>query len=424
MNVLVIGSGGREHAIGWKLEQSPRVNKVFYAPGNGGTPAQMNTGINPLDTEALVAFARDSGIEMTVVGPEAPLQNGAVDAFRAEGLRIFGPDKRSAQLECSKAYAKAFMQKYAIPTADYAVFDNAGEALDYIRNKSVPVWLKADGLAAGKGAVYCPDETQAKQTLDAMMCDRVFGDAGARVVVEECLSGPEVTLLCFCDGKTIVPMESASDYKRAKDGDEGDNTGGMGCVSPSFYYPQDPSAVSDIVDKTLAGIQAEGLDYRGVLYIGLMMTPHGPKVIEYNARFGDPETQVILPRMETDLLDIIYAAEERRLHEINIRWKPQKAVCVVVASGGYPGEYATGYPITLPGETNGSIIFHAGTKRSGPDGSLGFEGQLLTNGGRVLGVTALADHFLQARSLAYETVSQIRFKDCYYRKDIADCPKL
>lgn len=411
---MIIGSGGREHALGWKLSQSPDCGQLYFAPGSGGTAALgENTGIPVTDVTALADFAAQHAC-FTVIGPELPLSLGCADVFRARGLRVFGPDKRAAMLESSKAYAKEFMQKYDIPTAAYAAFDSPEAALAAVEKHPYPLWIKADGLAAGKGAVFCADVHDARQTVSAMMRDKTFGEAGERIVLEEHLEGRELTLLCFTDGRTLLPMESARDYKRIYDQDEGPNTGGMGSISPVPGYTTE--CCGQIAERTLTGIQNEGLDFRGVVYIGLMLTSKGPKVIEYNARFGDPETEALLPRLETDLFSVLQAAEARLLHTITLKWKPETAVCVMLSSGGYPGVYTTGHAIegldnggmSVPGA--GAVVFHAGTSLNGDT--------IVTDGGRVLAVTALGRDADDARQNVYTAVERIHFKDRHYRKDI------
>lgn len=414
--VLVIGSGGREHAIGWSLNQNPDV-ELYFAPGNGGT-AQLgsNVDIKVDEIEKLADFAQKYHIHLTVVGPELPLVLGIADVFRERGLRIFAPCKRGAQLEGSKAFAKSFMQKYGIPTARYDEVTSLDEGKSVLERSTYPVVIKADGLAAGKGVVICTDKIEAENTLRDMLEAKVFGQAGSRVVIEEYLTGKEVSLLCFTDGETINLMETASDYKRALDGDMGLNTGGMGCISPSPYYTHGQTdgicsnnSINDIAWKTHEGINAEGFDYRGVIYIGLMLTPGGPKVLEYNARFGDPETEVLLPRLDCDLFEVMEAVADKRLEFAGPTWKKEKAVCVVLTSKGYPGDYDTGFEITIPDGLS-STVFHAGTSVK--------DGTLVTGGGRVLTVTALGNDLEAARSAVYEDIEKIHFEGKSYRSDI------
>jgi phosphoribosylamine--glycine ligase len=409
MNILIIGSGGREHALGWKIAQSGDCGKLYFAPGNAGTTKLgANINIAVTDIEDLACFA-ESHVDFTVVGPELSLSLGAADVFRKRGLKVFGPDKNAARLETSKAYAKGFMKRYGIPTAAYDVFDRAEDALESLPARAYPLWVKADGLAAGKGALFCADETAARNTVLSLMKNQSLGAAANRVVLEEHMDGREVSLLCITDGHTMLAMDSARDFQRAFDNDAGPNTGGMGCISPVPDFL--PGSADNIVRRTLAGIIAEGFDYRGIVYIGLMLTGQGPKVVEYNARFGDPEAQVLLPRMESDLLEALLAAEERKLAEIHLRWKPQPAVCVAIASGGYPDEYTTGYKIkNIPGDTAESVLFHAGTALR--------DGAAVTSGGRVFTAAGWGADSDAARKNAYDLAGKVLFKDMHYRKDI------
>jgi len=405
-NVLIIGNGGREHAIGWKLKQNPNL-RLFFAPGNGGT-AEIgdNIDIKVDDIIKLADFAEAYKMDLTVVGPELPLTLGVVDEFNKRGLKIFGPNKSAARLEGSKTFAKDFMKKYNIPTAEYDSVSSIEEGKEVLLNRRFPLVLKADGLAAGKGVIVCNSISEAVSVLEDMMNEHVFGDAGNKVVIEEFLVGKEVSLLCFADSNIIVPMETASDYKRALDKDLGANTGGMGCISPSPYYT--PRLGDEIAEKTLAGLKSEGIDYQGVLYIGLILTSDGPKVLEYNARFGDPETQVLLPRLDTDLYEIALAVAEKRLAECKMKWKNNKAVTVVMASAGYPGKYEPGHEIEV--KQTRSTVFHAGTKFE--------DGKLFTDGGRVLAVTATGDTFDSARKAVYRDIENITFSGAQYRSDI------
>jgi phosphoribosylamine--glycine ligase len=410
MNVLIIGGGGREHAIGWKIKQSPSLDKLFFAPGNAGT-AEIgeNIAIKTDDFAALANFAKANAVGVTVVGPEAPLQGGIVDYFKQKGLRIFGPARAGAALEGSKSFAKAFMQKYGIPTASYETFGSAPDALDALDGRRYPVVVKADGLAAGKGVVICGGKDEAAAAVKAMMNDKIFGGAGDRVIIEEFLEGSEASLLCFTDGETLVVMESAGDYKRALDANKGPNTGGMGSVSPAFGYSSDMGEA--IAQKTLVGLKEEGFDYRGVIYIGLILTDDGPKVLEYNARLGDPETQALLPRLDSDLLGVINAVVDGELKNVEIKWKKEAAVSVVMTSGGYPGAFGAGYVIDgIPPSTDRTAVFHAGTVLC--------DGKPVTSGGRVLAVTALGTDIEAARKAAYRDVEKITFKNSHYRKDI------
>jgi len=406
MKVLIIGSGGREHAIGWKLKQNPEV-MLYFAPGNGGT-AEIgeNVSINVDEVIKLADFAKAQDVDFTVVGPELPLTLGVADEFNRRGLRIFGPGLEGAKLEGSKAYAKQFMQKYDIPTAEYDTVTDYEKGLGILEERNYPLVIKADGLAAGKGVIICADKIEAGAALKDMLENDVFGEAGSKVVIEEFLTGKEVSLLCFTDGETILPMETASDYKRALDNDLGANTGGMGSISPSPYYTS--GLGDDIANKTLFGIKNEGMDYRGVIYIGLILTAEGPKVLEYNARFGDPETEALLPRLDMDLAQVINAVIDKRLSQCKLIWKEEKAVCVVLTSAGYPASYETGFAIGIP-EVK-SLVFHAGTTAN--------DGEVLTSGGRVLAVTAIEKSFEKAREVVYKDISDIRFKGKTYRKDI------
>ncbi len=416
MNVLVIGGGGREHTIIWKLSQSPKTDKLYCAPGNGGISELAEcVPISVMDFDALISFAKEHAIDLTVVAPDDPLAAGAVDAFEAAGLKAFGPRKNAAIIEGSKAFSKDLMKKYNIPTAEYETFSDSAAAIKYItdRNK-FPIVVKADGLALGKGVIIAANLDEAADAVHEIMDNKVFGSAGSRVVIEEFLTGPEISVLAFTDSKTIKPMVSAQDHKRAYDNDKGPNTGGMGTFSPSRIYDAAlaDECMENIFLPTVNAMNAEGRTFKGVLYFGLMKTPEGVKVIEYNCRFGDPETQVVLPRLKTDLLDIFNAVVDERLDEIAIEWTDNAAVCVVLASGGYPKKYEKGYPIDgiKHAESLGALVFHAGTTYN--------DGTFKTNGGRVLGVTAVGDNLDSAIKKAYEYVDLISFKDMHYRKDI------
>ena len=412
MKVLIIGSGGREHAIGWKLKQNPEI-KLFFAPGNGGTSEiGDNVDIEVDEIQKLTGFAEENKIDIAVVGPELPLTLGITDEFHKRGLKIFGPGKEGAKLEGSKAYAKEFMKKYGIPTAKYNAVTSMDEGKLLLEQCSYPVVVKANGLAAGKGVIICIDKNEAEAALRDMLETHIFGDAGNLVIIEEYLVGKEVSLLCFTDGKTIIPMETASDYKRALDNDKGANTGGMGSISPSPYYTSGMG--DDIAKKTLEGIKNEGFDYCGVIYIGLILTTEGPKVLEFNARFGDPETEALLPRLESDLSEILSAVVNKRLSDCQINWIGKKAVSVIIASEGYPASYETGFHIDIP-ETK-SLIFHAGTSRDKE--ASGDDGKPKTAGGRVLAVTALGECFDEAREIVYNDVKKINFQGSRYRSDI------
>jgi len=412
MKILIIGSGGREHAIGWKLKQNPDVT-LYFAPGNGGTAdIGENVNIKVDEISKLADFAKKEKVDMTIAGPELPLTLGVADEFNKRGLKIFGPGAEAAKLEGSKAFAKRFMQKYGIPTAQYDSVTTLDEGIQILEQRTFPLVIKADGLAAGKGVIICQNKAEAKTALKDMLESSIFGDAGNTVVIEEFLTGKEVSLLCFTDGETIIPMETASDYKRALDNDMGANTGGMGSISPSQYYT--PGLGDEIAAKTLKGIKNEGFDYRGVIYIGLILTPEGPKVLEYNARFGDPETEALLPRLESDLTEIVSAVVEKRLCECKICWSDKKAVSVIMTSEGYPGQYETGYEIDIP-ETE-SLVFHAGTtKKAGEPSPC-----LVTAGGRVLAITSLGSSFNDARNIVYNDIKKINFKGKTYRIDIGD----
>jgi len=406
MKILIIGSGGREHAIGWKLKENADV-KLFFAPGNGGTSEiGENVSINVDEIQKLAIYADEKKIDITVVGPELPLTLGIADEFKKRGLKIFGPGSDGAKLEGSKAYAKQFMKKHGIPTAKYTAVTALDEGLHLLEHSSYPLVVKANGLAAGKGVVICMDKTEAETALRDMLETHVFGDAGNLVIIEEYLVGKEVSLLCFTDGETILPMETASDYKRALDNDMGANTGGMGSISPSPFYTQGMG--DDIALKTLEGIKAEGFDYCGVIYIGLILTKEGPKVLEYNARFGDPETEALLPRLNSDLSEVIKAVVNKRLAEVKISWNEKKAVSVIMASEGYPGTYETGYTIDI--QKTESIVFHAGTSEE--------NGKTVTAGGRVLVVTALGESYDEARNAVYNDIKKISFKGSTFRSDI------
>ena len=413
MNILVIGSGGREHALYWKLSESPQTEQIYAIPGNPGMGASAAIALD--DHAAILRFAKEHEIGLVVVGPEVPLMNGLVDELEAAGIRAFGPRANAAEIEGSKSFAKGLMKKYGIPTARYEVFTAAEPARAYIRQEGAPIVVKADGLAAGKGVIVAMTEQEALDAVDAIMEDHSFGDAGARVVIEEFMEGEEASLLAFTDGTTIRPMISAQDHKRAYDGDRGPNTGGMGTYAPAPVMTPEMTerAVEEILKPTIAAMAKEGRIYRGCLYLGLMVTADGPKVVEFNARFGDPETQVVLPLLDSDLVTIMCACADGTLADVPIRWKDGAAVCVVLASGGYPGHYDKGQEIhgLADAEAMGTLVFHAGTAMK--------DGKLVTNGGRVLGVVGRGADISSAVDAAYAAVAKISFKDVYYRKDIA-----
>ena len=416
-DILIVGGGGREHTIAWKLAQSPDCGKLYMAPGNGGTAAFCeNLPIKATDVDGIVAAAKEKKVDLVFVAPDDPLMLGMVDRLETEGIRAFGPRQNAAIIEGSKVFSKELMKKYGIPTAGYEVFDNSAAAIDYIKRRGTfPAVIKAEGLALGKGVIIAANLEEAEAGVHEIMDDRVFGDAGNRVVIEEFLTGPEVSVLAFTDGKTIKPMVSAQDHKRAYDHDEGPNTGGMGTFSPSRFYTEKTAelCMETIFKPTVDAMNREGRTFKGVLYFGLMLTTNGPKVIEYNSRFGDPETQVVLPRLKTDFLKIINAVIDEKLDEIDIEWDDSACVCVVAASGGYPVKYQKGYEITGLDKLEGQddiMVFHAGTDI--------VDGKLVTSGGRVLGVTAKGANLDCAIKRAYEAIAKVNFKDIHYRRDI------
>ena len=416
MKILIVGSGGREHAIASKVAQSPKVETFYCAPGNAGIAEYAEcVDIGAMEFDRLAAFARENEIDLTVVGMDDPLVGGIVDVFEAQGLRVFGPRKNAAILEGSKAFSKNLMKKYGIPTAAYENFDDPKKALEYLEHAKMPIVLKADGLALGKGVLICNTLEEAKEGVRSIMMDKKFGDAGNQMVIEEFMTGREVSVLSFVDGKTIRIMTSAQDHKRALDGDQGLNTGGMGTFSPSPFYTKevDEFCKEHIYQKTVDAMAAEGREFKGVIFFGLMLTQEGPKVLEYNARFGDPEAQVVLPRMKNDIVDVFEACVDGTLDQIDLQFEDNAAVCVVLASRGYPVKYEKGFEIrgleNFKGK-DGYYVFHAGSRFS--------DGKIVTNGGRVLGVTALGKDLKEARANAYEAVKWIDFDNKYCRSDI------
>lgn len=417
MKVLVIGGGGREHAICWKLSQSPRVDELLCAPGNGGIAkvARCFPDVKATDLDGVLKLCREEKVDFVVVAPDDPLALGMVDMLEREGIPAFGPNQSAARMESSKIFSKNLMKKYGIPTAAYETFDDAQAALDYVATAPTPVVIKADGLALGKGVIIAQTNEEAADAVRSMMIDGAFKESGKRVVIEEFMRGRECTVLCFCDEHAIVPMPASQDHKRALDGDQGLNTGGMGTIAPApLYDAQTAQRVRDeILLPTLNAMNAEGLHFRGVLYVGLMLTEAGPRVVEYNARFGDPETQVVLPLLKSDLMDIFEAVSRGELSGMDIKWQDGvSAACIVLASGGYPVKYKSGYPISGldAAEAAGALVFHAGTKL--------VDGQCVTAGGRVLGVTALADTLRGALDAAYADAEKISFTDMHMRHDI------
>lgn len=416
MKILVVGGGGREHTIVWKIAQSPLAEKIYCAPGNGGISELAEcVNISATDIDSMVKFAKEKEIDLVMVAPDDPLVLGMVDAMEAAGIRAFGPRANAAIIEGSKVFSKELMKKYGIPTAAYEVFTDSASAIEYVKKGTYPAVIKAEGLALGKGVIIAQNEKEAVEGIKEIMDDKKFGDSGSRVVIEEYLTGPEVSVLAFTDGKTVCPMVSAQDHKRAYDNDQGLNTGGMGTFSPSRLYDaaKAEECMNNIFLPTVKAMAAEGRPFKGVLYFGLMMTADGVKVIEYNCRFGDPETQVVLPRLKTDLVEIMNAVIDERLDEIDIEWADNAAVCVVMASGGYPVSYEKGFEITGIEDANAMdnvIVFHAGTKLE--------NGKFLNNGGRVLGVTAVDDDLDKAIKRAYEAVGKITWKDEFHRSDI------
>ena len=416
MRVLVIGGGGREHALVWKIKQSPKVQEIFCAPGNAGTSEMAeNVSIAADDIDGLLKFAIEKDIGLTVVGPEQPLVKGIVDRFEEKGLRIFGPNARAAELEGSKSFSKDIMKKYGLPTAEYQTFTSARAAEKYIQDKNCPLVVKADGLAAGKGVLLCQTAEEALAAVDSIMQKKSFGEAGDQIVVEEFLQGQEISVLAFSDGQTVLLMDSAQDHKAAFDGDKGPNTGGMGAYSPAQVFTE--TMRQKVRDKIMLpmvrAMQQEGRPYRGILYAGLMLTSTGPQILEFNARFGDPETQPLLVRMDSDIIPLFEACIDGTLDECQLQWKNESSVCVVMAAKGYPDSYEKGKPISGLKEANalpGVVVFHAGTKEQNEE--------VLTNGGRVLGVTATGEDTKAAIARAYEAVDKIKWQGIHFRKDI------
>ena len=417
MKVLIVGGGGREHAIAWKVAKSPKVEKLYCAPGNAGIAEVAEcVNIGVMEFDKLTAFARENQIDLTIIGPDDPLAAGAVDAFEAAGLHVFGPRKTAAILEASKAFSKDLMKKYGIPTAAYETFTSPEAALAYLETAKMPIVLKADGLALGKGVLICKDLEEAQEGVKTLMLDKQFGSAGDEIVIEEFMTGREVSVLSFVDGKNIKIMTSAQDHKRAKDGDQGLNTGGMGTFSPSPFYTAEVDAFckEHIYQKTVDAMRAEGREFKGIIFFGLMLTADGPKVLEYNARFGDPETQVVLPRMKNDIVDLFEACIDGTLDQMDLQFEDNAAVCVVLASDGYPEHYEKGFPIhglEHFKDADGYYVFHAGSKFDA-------DGQIVTNGGRVLGVTATGKTLKEARANAYTATEFITFDNKYMRHDI------
>lgn len=416
MKVLIVGSGGREHAIAWSVAKSPKVDKIYCAPGNAGIAEFAEcVNIKAMEFDKLVAFAKENAIDLTIIGMDDPLVGGVVDAFESEGLRVFGPRKNAAIIEGSKAFSKDLMKKYKIPTAAYENFTDPDEAIKYLETAKMPIVLKADGLALGKGVLICNTLEEAKEGVKTLMLDKQFGDAGNEIVIEEFMTGREVSVLAFCDGKTIKCMTSAQDHKRAKDEDQGLNTGGMGTFSPSPFYNDEVEAFCEkyVYQSTIDAMASEGRPFTGILFTGLMITEDGPKVLEYNARFGDPEAQVVLPRMKNDIIDVMEACIDGKLSDVELEFEDNAAVCVVLASDGYPEKYDKGFEIkgldTFK-DKDGYYVFHAGTKFDGD--------KIVTNGGRVLGVVAKGENLKAARANAYKATEWIDFANKYKRNDI------
>ena len=416
MNILVIGSGGREHALCWKLKQSPSAGKIYCAPGNGGTAQDAeNVDLKVEDHQSVINFCKNRKIDLVVIGPEAPLAVGMSDNLENAGINVFGPSYAAARLESSKIFAKELMGKYNIPTASFRIFDDFKKAEEYIRSEGAPIVVKAYGLAAGKGVIVANTSEEAVKAAREMLVDKKFGSAGQKIIVEGCLIGEEASILVITDGENIIPLASSQDHKRASDGDTGPNTGGMGAYSPAPVITDKlfDEIMETAIKPTIEGLKKEGVEYKGVLYAGVMMTSEGPKVLEYNVRFGDPETQVILPRMKSDLAELLMAAAKGDLSEKTIEWDEREYVCVVLAAGGYPGSYEKGKTISgiEEAEKSGAIVFHAGTAER--------DGKIVTSGGRVLGVVGRGEGIKEAIDATYDAVSKINFDGVHYRKDIA-----
>lgn len=414
MKILLVGSGGREHAIAWKLAQNSKVEKIYCAPGNGGTALEDKCeNVKVSGNENLLQFAKENNIDLTVVGPENPLCEGIVDLFKESNLKIFGPDKKAAMLEGSKSFSKDFMKKYGVKTAEYGVFSNKEEAIKYVENCEIPVVIKADGLAAGKGVVICESKEEAISTLEDFMSKDIFKGAGQRVVIEEFLEGVEASILSITDGKVVLPFVSSKDHKQIFDGNKGANTGGMGTIAPNPYCTEEvlKAFEADIMKPTLKGIQEEDMDFKGIIFFGLMICKKGVYLLEYNVRMGDPETEVVLPLMESDFLELIEAAIEENLSSKEVKFKNASACCIIAASKGYPGSYEVGFEIRGT-ETVTGKVFSAGTELK--------EGKLLTKGGRVLGVTSIGESLEETRASAYKNIEAIDFEGIYYRKDIGE----
>jgi len=425
MRILVIGSGGREHCLVWKLAQSKKVDKIFSAPGNGGISELAEcVDISPTDIKELADFAKQKEIDLTVVGPEAPLVAGIVDEFESQGLKIFGPSKQAAKLEGSKIFAKDLMRQYGIPTADFAVFDSFKKAIAYLQEIEFPCVLKADGLAEGKGSIVVHSKEEGESTINKMMIEKIFGAAGEKIIIEKFLTGEEASIIAFTDGKTILPLPSSQDHKQIYDGDRGPNTGGMGAYSPAPIVDKQRFDFSKekILEGIIRGLREEGIVYKGIIYAGVMINKEEVKVLEFNVRFGDPETQAVLPRLNNDLVEILLATLDNRLEEIKLDINPQSAICVVLASRGYPGKYERGKEIFGLDKIEDTLVFHAGTKyqtvtsHQSPVTSK----KIITNGGRVLGITALGDSLEQARDKVYREIDKIHFEGMQYRRDIGE----